>query len=216
MAQCASVYADARLVLTPNSHRPTDNGHCGLQRYHSADVRCPSPTSFVFGRRRLLSMCVARLRRRRRRAAAAMGTNAPGAAAAPVLHPAGHPGRSADRDIPTRHHRIRCRDDPSQKVVKPRRPGTSSVLVHQRARRRVGELSRPSYRCRRRRRCFDRAACKAFHEDSHEGADAGSAGLAIEASYPALKFRGGDLIWREPLPKPGDDLGYLLVFGWGL
>jgi hypothetical protein len=58
-------------------------------------------------------------------------------------------------------------------------------------------------------------ACKAFHEDCHEGADAGCSELVVEAAYPALKFRGGDLFWREPLLKPGDDLGYLLVFRQG-
>jgi len=33
----------------------------------------------------------------------------------------------------------------------------------------------------------------------------------VQAAYPALKFCGGDLFWREPLSKPGDDLGYPLI-----
>jgi hypothetical protein len=65
--------------------------------------------------------------------------------------------------------------------------------------------------CRAHRRLLDRVPHETFNEDGDEGLDAGGAELAVEASYPTLKVRSGDLFVRVPRLKSADDRGYLLV-----
>jgi hypothetical protein len=67
--------------------------------------------------------------------------------------------------------------------------------------------------CRAHRRLLDRAPHETFNEDGDEGLDAGGAELAVEASYPTLKVRSGDLFARVPRLKSADDRGDLLVVG---